>query len=193
VSVPDDFQFAVKVPRTITHERRLAESGHLLDTFLGQCGELGPRLGPLLLQLPPSLKFDEPVVSAFLTILRERFGGAAVCEPRHASWFRAGGEWEAHVDADALLAEYRIARVAADPAVVPCAAEPGGWEEMVYYRLHGSPRIYYSAYDDTALDALAAKLKAAARRCTVWCIFDNTAAGAAMDNALRLQERLASV
>ena len=71
-SVPDGFQFAVKVPRTITHEHRLAESDHLLDAFLGQCGELGAALGLLLLQLPPSLKFDERVVSEFLSALRER-------------------------------------------------------------------------------------------------------------------------
>ena len=95
--------------------------------------------------------------------------------------------------ADALLAEHRIARVAADPAVVPRAAEPGGWNGLVYYRLHGSPRLYYSSYDDAALDALAAKLKAAAQRGPAWCIFDNTAAGAAMDNALHLQECLVSV
>jgi uncharacterized protein YecE (DUF72 family) len=185
-SVPDGFRFAVKVPRTITHERRLAESDHLLDAFLEQCGELGPALGLLLLQLPPSLKFDERVVSGFLSTLRARFNGSVVCEPRHASWFNDGA-------ADALLARHRIARVAADPAVVPRAGEPGGWGGMVYYRLHGSPRLYYSSYDDAALDALAAKLEAAAQRGAAWCIFDNTAAGAAMDNALRLQERLVSV
>ena len=53
--------------------------------------------------------------------------------------------------------------------------------------------LYYSSYDDAALDALAAKLKAAAQRGPAWCIFDNTAAGAAMDNALHLQECLVSV
>ncbi len=183
--MPEGFQFAPKVPRTITHERRLTESGHLLDAFLGQCRELGPALGPLLLQLPPSLEFDESVVSSFLSTLRERFNGSVVCEPRHASWFSG--------EADALLAEYRIARVAADPAVVPRAIEPGGWDGMVYYRLHGSPRTFYSVYDDAALNALAAKLRAAARRGTACCIFDNTASGAATDNALHLQERLVSI
>jgi uncharacterized protein YecE (DUF72 family) len=184
-SVPDGFQFAVKVPRTITHERRLVESAELLDTFLQQCGELGPALGPLLLQLPPSLTFERPVVARFLSTLRERFSRPVVCEPRHASWFSGEG--------DALLAEHRIARVAADPAVVPSAAEPGGWDGLVYYRLHGAPRVYYSAYDEAALDALAVKLRVAARRGIAWWIFDNTAAGAAMDNALHLQARLAWV
>jgi uncharacterized protein YecE (DUF72 family) len=184
-SVPEGFQFAVKVPRSITHERRLTESELLLDTFLLECVELGPALGPLLLQLPPSMKFGEEVVAGFLNMLRARFEGAVVCEPRHASWFSD--------EADALLAEHRIARVAADPAVVPRAAEPGGWDGLAYYRLHGSPRVYYSAYDDAALKALAPKLRSAGRRGIVWCIFDNTAAGAATGNALHLQERLVSV
>jgi uncharacterized protein YecE (DUF72 family) len=184
-SVPPRFQFAVKVPRTISHERRLAESEPLLDLFLRECGALGPALGPLLLQLPPSLQFEEPRVARFLSALRARFDGAVVCEPRHPSWFLG--------EAEALLAAHRIAQVAADPAVVPRAAEPGGWEGLVYYRLHGAPRIYYSAYDAAALATLAAKLRAAARRGSAWCIFDNTAAGAATEDVRHLQERLGAV
>ena len=183
-SVPEGFQFAVKVPRSITHARRLTESELLLDAFQLECAELGHTLGPLLLQLPPSLQFDERVVAGFLNMLRTRFEGDVVCEPRHASWFSD--------EADALLAKHRVARVAADPAVVPRAAEPGGWDGLAYYRLHGSPRVYYSAYDDAALEALASKLRSAGRRGIVWCIFDNTAAGAATGNALHLRERLVS-
>ena len=106
-----------------------------------------------------------------------------MCEPRHPTWFGA--------DADSLLARWKVARVAADPARVPEAAEPGGWRDLAYYRLHGSPRIYYSSYDAAYLDALAARIESdlAADR-TVWCIFDNTAAGAAAGNALGLMERL---
>jgi uncharacterized protein YecE (DUF72 family) len=90
-----------------------------------------------------------------------------------------------------LLARLRIARVAADPARVPAAAEPGGWMGMVYYRLHGSPRTYYSAYSEEYLAALALKIQgdAAAGR-QVWCIFDNTTLGAATGNALNLQSQL---
>jgi uncharacterized protein YecE (DUF72 family) len=184
-SVPPGFQFAVKVPRTISHDRQLTESESLLDPFLQECGALGPAFGPLLLQLPPSLPFAEPLVARFLRSLRARFDGAVVCKPRHPSWFRE--------EAEALLAAHRIARVAADPAVVPRAADPGGWAGLVYYRLHGAPRVYYSAYDAAALDALAAKLRAAARRGSVWCIFDNTAAGAATEDARHLQDRLGAV
>ncbi|MEI9888899.1 MAG: DUF72 domain-containing protein [Rhizomicrobium sp.] len=88
-SVPADFRFAVKMPKAITHERRLADADDLLARFLGEAGELGGRLGALLVQLPPSLAFNEGIAGAFFAALRARFDGAVVCEPRHASWFTA--------------------------------------------------------------------------------------------------------
>jgi uncharacterized protein YecE (DUF72 family) len=181
-SVPASFRFAVKVPRTITHERRLAEVEDLLEPFLAQVAELGDRLGPLLVQLPPSLAFNPGVVRRFWMVLRQRFDGEVACEPRHATWFRpAVGQ---------LLADFRVARVAADPAVVPAAAEPGGWDGLVYYRLHGSPQMYYSSYSAAYLDALRQKLDRAAPAASRWCIFDNTALGAATANGLDLVTRL---
>ena len=133
----------------------------------------------LLVQLPPSLRFDRAVASRFFNDLRARYAGAVVCEPRHPTWFES--------DADDLLPEVRVARVAADPARVPAAARPGGWEGMTYYRLHGSPKMYYSAYDEPFLGRLARELaNKAAKGGDVWCIFDNMAAGSAMTNALAL-------
>jgi uncharacterized protein YecE (DUF72 family) len=117
-------------------------------------------------------------VRAFLEVLRARTAGALVCEPRHASWFEP--------DADAVLAEHRVARVAADPARVPDAALPGGWTGLRYYRLHGSPRMYYSEYDPDVLADLARKLMAEGAVET-WCIFDNTTSGAATGNALAMK------
>jgi uncharacterized protein YecE (DUF72 family) len=184
-TVPDRFAFAVKAPKEITHERRLADIGPLLDAFLEQATGLADKLGPLLFQLPPSLDFDLDRAGTFFAELRARFAGSAVCEPRHPDWFTA--------PADDLLAHYRIGRVAADPPVVAAAAEPGGWNGLVYYRLHGSPRMYYSDYGRDQLDLVAQRLAHAAnepRPC--WCIFDNTAVGAATLNALALRERLRS-
>jgi uncharacterized protein YecE (DUF72 family) len=182
-SVPPSFRFAVKLPKTITHRQRLADTEALVDDFLASASGLGDRLGPLLVQLPPSLELDEDVARAFFTHLRARHAGDVVCEPRHPSWFEDAGE--------RLLAELRIARVAADPARVPTAAEPGGWPGLAYYRLHGSPRIYYSSYDDAYLDALAARLaRHAAEGRDAWCIFDNTASGAAAGDALALMRKL---
>jgi uncharacterized protein YecE (DUF72 family) len=81
--------------------------------------------------------------------------------------------------------------VAADPPRVEGGSEPGGWRGLAYFRLHGSPRIYYSSYGDDYLDALAEKLRALRRRrIRTWCIFDNTTLGAGTGNALSMIERL---
>jgi len=184
-SVPEGFVFAVKAPKTITHELRLVGAEAELDEFLGQAGGLGKKLGPLLVQLPPKLGFDADTVRAFLAALRARHDGDVVCEPRHPDWFAER--------ADDLLAQFRIARVAADPAVVPAAAEPGGWQELAYIRLHGSPRVYWSDYAPDQIDRFAEKLVRAAKDArSAWCIFDNTAAGAATGNALAMRERVGS-
>ncbi len=82
-----------------------------------------------------------------------------------------------------------MARVAADPARVAAAAEPGGWRGLTYYRLHGSPRTYYSAYSEEFLAPLASRLQAESEH-PAWCIFDNTTLGAATGNALDLRRRL---
>jgi uncharacterized protein YecE (DUF72 family) len=174
-TVPPDFRFAVKVPREITHRQRLAP-GAPLEEFLQGPAALGDRLGPLLVQLPPKLAFDANVAGAFFTTLRARFDGDVVCEPRHASWFSA--------QADGMLKNLRIARVAADPAPVPEAAVPGGWRGLSYYRLHGSPERYRSAYSEDFLAQLVTRLRDDFAQGPVWCMFDNTAAGAAIGNAL---------
>lgn len=177
-STPADFRFAVKVPKTITHERRLVDCGEPLARFVEECAGLGEKQGPLLIQLPPSLRFDAALVSPFLEAWRSLVSGGTVLEPRHVSWF---GE-----EADALLRRFEVARVAADPAIVPAAADPGGWPALTYRRLHGSPVIYESAYDDKLLTGLAKQLADEARTAEVWCVFDNTKFGAATTDALKV-------
>ncbi len=183
-SVPAHFRFAVKLPRLISHEHRLgAAADETLATFLEAVAELGDRLGVLLLQLPPSLRFDAAAADRFLQMLRARHAAPVACEPRHASWFAAS--------ATALLRRHRIARVGADPARVPRAALPAADRRVEYLRLHGSPRIYYDAYPPAVLDRLAQRLmRASTRTGTRWCIFDNTALGHAAADALGLIERL---
>jgi uncharacterized protein YecE (DUF72 family) len=181
--VPPDFRFSAKIPKRITHELRLVGSEPLLDSFLADVTCLGERLGPLLVQLPPSFAYDERVARGFFESLRARHEGAVVFEPRHPTWFAD--------DVERLLAEFRIARVAADPARVPLAGEPGGWPGIIYYRLHGSPRVYYDKYDEGYIDGLTARLRAhIGSSGPVWCIFDNTALGAATANAVDLLNRL---
>ncbi len=183
-TVPEDFRFAVKVPKQITHTQRLRDVDVQVERFLDDVVALGPKLGPLLVQLPPSMSFDAAAVSTFFGLLREWFSGEIVCEPRHLSWFSA--------EADHLLAARQVGRVAADPALVPRASVPGGWQGLVYYRLHGSPRIYYSAYGTDYIEQLAQTLASVGPDVSLWCIFDNTAAGAATQDALLLQQKLAT-
>jgi uncharacterized protein YecE (DUF72 family) len=182
-SVPHGFRFSAKLPKAITHERKLADCDALLEAFLAEVHPMGDRLACLLVQLPPSLALDPRLANDFFRGLRARWGGLLAAEPRHATWFTGDGE--------ALLAEHRVARVLADPVRHDAGTVPGGWPGLVYLRLHGSPRMYYSAYEQTLIDALARRIAAASRQgADIWCIFDNTAAGAATDNALSLKRAL---
>jgi uncharacterized protein YecE (DUF72 family) len=128
-------------------------------------------------QLPPSLHYDAACVERFFGSFREQTTLPIVCEPRHESWFQS--------DADKLLCQYQIGRVAADPSIVGSAAEPGGAVQTCYFRWHGSPRRYYSSYDQQSLIRFAKqaeKYRLWAEQ--VWCVFDNTAMGAALQNAI---------
>lgn len=181
-SVPDGFQFSVKAPRSITHDSQLDCGNELLAPFLNQIRHLKDKVGPILFQLPPSLQFQFNTVTRFLTLLRGTYQGAIAWEPRHSSWFAS--------EVREILNQFQIANVAADPACVPAAAMPCGHSSLVYFRLHGSPRRYYSSYEDHFLSALAGELTARAAA-QVWCIFDNTASGAAASNAVLLQRKVA--
>lgn len=175
-SVPDDFRFSVKVPKRITHVQRLHDCAQALDEFLAQCGQLGDKLGCLLVQMPPSLGFEVQLAEDFFSCLRERFAGHVVLEPRHASW----------VQAESILQAHRIAQAAVDPSRITTDTSPGGWCGFRYWRLHGSPRIYHDAYGADCLARLRQLLAEAATHAEVWCIFDNTASGAATGDALRI-------
>jgi uncharacterized protein YecE (DUF72 family) len=181
-STPPAFQFAVKIPRAITHDLKLQRARDPFVTFLAQTDGLAEKRGPLLLQLPPSLSFSGPIVTRFLNMVRRVYAGPIVCEPRHATWFSPL--------VTSLLERYRISRVAADPPPVPEATKPAAWAAVAYFRLHGSPRTYWSRYDENAIAALAATVGRITTAEQVWCVFDNTASGAAIDNAWELRERL---
>ena len=180
-STPQDFLFAVKLSRTITHELKLQNAREPLVAFLAQTAGLAVKRGPILVQLPPSLSFDTTLVIPFLELFRSLYDGAVVCEPRHATWFSS--------PVSSLLDSYRVARVAADPPPVPAAAVPGGWLGCAYFRLHGSPRKYWSRYDEHYIATLATAASSLPDAEHVWCVFDNTASGAALENAWELRER----
>ena len=180
--VPAEFRFAVKLIRTITHDMRLQAWRMPLDQFLDETAGLAEKRGPILIQLPPSLAYSDGIVQRFFEGLRRRHDGPVVCEPRHPSWFTA--------TVARVLVRYAIGRVGADPQCATNGDCPAGWSRIQYFRLHGSPRMYWSSYEADALAVLATRLRAAAARGSVYCIFDNTAAGFAADNALDLQAAL---
>jgi len=174
-SVPEHFRFSVKLPKAITHEKRLVGCTGLLEQFLHECGHLGDRLGCLLVQLPPSLAFDVDVADRFFTRLRKHYDGWLAVEPRHPTW----------ATAQSLLVDLQVAQVAASPSRFGVDAQPGGWQGLVYWRLHGEPQIYRSAYGCDYLQRLAARLQQREdAQQPAWCIFDNTASGAALGDAL---------
>jgi uncharacterized protein YecE (DUF72 family) len=181
-STPPGFRFAVKMPRTITHELKLRDAREPLVAFLAETDGLGRKRRPILVQLPPSLSFDATIVTPFLDLVRTVYDGDVVCEPRHATWFSPS--------VASLLDRYRISRVAADPPPVPDGMVPAGWARVAYFRLHGSPRKYWSSYEGHYLATLAMSVRSNPDAEEVWCVFDNTASGAAIENAWELRERL---
>lgn len=171
-SVPDSFRFSVKIPKEITHERRMEDIGQPFAAFLEDIEPLGEKRGPLLCQLPPSLAFDEEVFDAAFRTMRNADQGSLVIEARHKSW--------ASAEALDLLRAYEIERVLADPAPVWPAKD---FETARYIRLHGTPKMYHSSYSDDEIGSFAKLLAPDG-----WCVFDNTASGAAIENAFAMLE-----
>jgi uncharacterized protein YecE (DUF72 family) len=180
-ATPARFRFAVKMPRSITHECGLRNARRELSGFFAEIEGLGTKLEVILIQLPPSLEFTASTVRTFFRRLPRLPDIHLVCEPRHVSWFSKS--------ADALLLRAGVSRAAVDPAIIDAATVPGGDRRFAYYRWHGSPRMYYSSYRAAQLTSLAATLCAAEPR-AAWCIFDNTARYAAWRNAATLESSL---
>ena len=143
---------------------------------------LEEKLSVLLVQLPPKLAFDAALAEDFFAALAARTDTTVVCEPRHVSWFAQ--------DADELLKELRIGRVAADPSLCDAAARPGGARGISYWRLHGSPIMYRSSYQDRVGHYAAEFRRDETLGSQVWCIFDNTASSAGAGDALALMDAL---
>jgi uncharacterized protein YecE (DUF72 family) len=170
-SVPDSFRFAVKIPKEITHTRAMKDIAEPFDTFLEDIMPLGEKRGPLLCQLPPSLAFDADELDSAFKAMRHADEGQIVIEVRHKSW--------ASAEALDLLKSYAIDRVLADPAPVWPAEDFDTLPK--YVRLHGKPKIYYSSYTDDEIRSFSNLLAPDS-----WCVFDNTASGAAIEDALTM-------
>jgi uncharacterized protein YecE (DUF72 family) len=182
-TTPEDFRFAVKLSKAVTHGAKLCRCGAELVAFFDNVRPLGEKLGPVLVQLPPKLAFDEGTAREFFETVRELHQGQVVVEPRHASWFAPG--------VDRMLREFEVARAMADPPQGSAlAGGPGGWTGLRYFRLHGSPRKYWSEYGEDFLRTMAKRIESEKRAKEVWVIFDNTASNHALGNAMELRKML---
>ena len=177
-AVPVAFRFSVKMPKQITHTSRLININEALSQFVEQVSHLREKLGCILVQLPPSLQYDRCIVENFFTELRSLTNATIVCEPRHISW-------EVSMASD-TFEKYAVSPVLADPPKVNIASKSSSLRP-IYIRLHGSPVMYRSTYSSDYLKKLHVQItnwKESGR--DVWCIFDNTADGAAFHNAYEL-------
>lgn len=183
MSVPDGFGFAVKLNKLFTHEQKLNIRYAELEQSLSHFAGLEQKWKVLLVQLPPKLACHLKQAEKFFMALRSLYAGAIVLEARNGSW--------AHPDTLDMYRDLGISLVFADPerCEAPYAARMAG--ELAYFRYHGSPVIYRSAYTEGILSGLARSLGSYQRaQCESWCLFDNTAFGAATLNAYELKQLL---
>jgi uncharacterized protein YecE (DUF72 family) len=184
---PDDFVFAVKGGRYITHMKRLRDiDGAVANFFASGVFTLGPKLGPILWQLPATVRFDPELLAAFFgTLPRVTDAGRTVrhaMEVRHPSFTDP-----AFLD---LLREHRVALVIADTAGKFPYLE-AVTADFAYLRLHGDQELYVSGYTDDALDRWAATIRGLGVA-DVFVYFDNDAKVRAPFDALGLTARLAT-
>jgi uncharacterized protein YecE (DUF72 family) len=182
--VPDDFRFSAKLSKYFTQEKRLKETGSALKDTLAGIAALGNKWAVLLVQLPPKLEFNPRDAAKFISKLKNYVPQIKIAwEPRHESWGSA--------EALALLSEYGISKVLADPerCAIATSARPPVEAKLRYFRLHGSPVIYRSSYPRAALIRLAGKIaQPDSPTEETWVVFDNTTLGHGTENALDLRE-----
>ena len=177
-AVPDDFRFAVKLNRFITHIKRLNVGADSIERSYGTMAGLGPKLAVVLAQLPPKWKFAPDRLEAYVTQVAPRRRRHAI-EPRDASWLTP--------DALAFLRELRVALCLIDTPKWPSVdAVTAGF---VYIRFHGPERLYASNYTDDMLRAWADRIRGwRAQGLDVYGYFNNDVPDYAPRNAARLRE-----
>lgn len=177
---PLDFTFSVKVPRIITHLQKFNNTEKILSDFytIAQQG-LKEMLGPILFQLPPQMKYDEALLQNIIkqiSIFHKN-----VIEFRHISWWRRE-VFEALQEANIVFCGVSYPGLISDAVVdLPVA----------YYRFHGVPKLYYSQYEETFINRIASQINHS-QVTEAYLYFNNTASGAALENAKYLQYLVAT-
>jgi len=177
---PPDFVFSIKAPKVITHIKRLREIEESLELFLKSISPLKEKARVLLFQLPPSLAYDKTLIEDFLK--RLPVGNyRCVIEIRHKSFHNE--------EFAELLRKYKVCLCFSD-----CGPRYPSWYEVqtadfLYLRLHGSPQLYVSNYEEEELERIAKLIKGFKVE-EAYVYFDNTSLGYAVKNALSLKEKL---
>lgn len=178
---PPGFRYAVKVNRFITHLKKLAEVDEEIAKFIDLARPLGPALGPLLYQLPPSLHLDLERLESFLKLLPADLDH--VFEFRHKSWYVP--------ETYALLDRYGIGFCIHD---MPGSASPRiATGKLVYVRFHGGEGKYWGRYSDEALLGWTDWLIEQSRRLSCWCYFNNDIHGHAIHDAQTLRSMVRQI
>ncbi len=177
-SVPEGFLFAVKGSRYITHMKKLLDAETHLPKLLGRIKLLGNKLGPIVFQLPARFHYNPDRLRSFLEALPTEYRFAL--ELRNPSWYR-DEVWEA-------LSSHQVAFCVFDlagrfsPKIVT--------SHFAYIRLHGPKAQKYSGHYSTKqleeLAELMSSWKSGGR--DVYCYFDNTGQGEAVQDALKLSQ-----
>jgi len=177
---PDDFVFSVKAPRFITHIRRLRDAKTPLANFLASgIFRLGPKLGPILWQLPPNFKYDPARLEEFLKLLPHDTESAAALSKKHDKWMKGRAAMKpdairplrhaieirhttfATPEFIEMLRSYNVAVVCADTVEWPRMMDVTS--DFMYCRLHGSEILYASGYTSEALDQWSGRVCSWAR------------------------------
>jgi uncharacterized protein YecE (DUF72 family) len=177
---PEDFVFSVKGSRFITHLRRLREiETPLANFFASGILKLGPKLGPILWQFPPSFRYSHDLVEDFLALLPQDTNAAARLAKKHDEMVEGRSFVEVENNRRirhameirhasfvipefiSLLRKYKVALVCADAVVWPRLMDVTS--DFLYCRLHGSEELYASGYDDQAIEEWAERVAGWAR------------------------------
>ena len=178
-SAPENFVYAVKVSRFITHIKKLRNIGSAVDNFLSRACLLQDKLGPLLYQLPPNMKRNDVVLESFLSSLPQEY--RHVFEFRHESWIDEA--------VFGILRRYKVGLCVFDMPGFTCP--PVATSDFAYIRFHGSGGMYSSCYSNGELSQWAKEIaKLAEGVKAVYIYFNNDAEAFAIKNALTLASYL---
>ncbi|HEX2532551.1 MAG TPA: DUF72 domain-containing protein, partial [Chitinophagaceae bacterium] len=174
---PEHFLFSVKVPQTITHQQQFKDTATVMQEFYDVVTSgLGAKLGPILFQLPPQFAYSPERLQAILAQLNWSYTN--VIEFRHISWWRPEVMQE--------LGEQNICFCGVSyPGLIDNVVIN---TPQVYYRFHGVPKLYHSLYPTEFLRSVTDSIRSAGKVQRAFLYFNNTASGAALENARVVQE-----